>query len=100
MGCFQNWCTPAKEQKSVRTHYCTKHGKNPTHSTEDFWTIKNKGKHQLPIQKEKKSFLNQNLRNEIIFLSNQCSKKKILEMYASVIRREQAKLEDKRPLKH
>jgi hypothetical protein len=66
---------PAKKQKSVSKHYCTEHGQNPTHSTSDCWTIKNRGKTQLPIQKEKKSFSNQNLRNEINLLSKQSSKK-------------------------
>jgi len=83
----------------VRKHYCTEHGQNPTHSTADCWTLKNRTKSQLPIQKEKKSFSNRNLRNEINLLSKQSSKKKILEMYASVIRREQAKLEEERPPK-
>jgi hypothetical protein len=58
-----------------------------------------RAKPQLSIQKEKKSFTNQNLRNEINLLSKQSSKKKILEMYSSVIRREQAKLEEERPQK-
>jgi hypothetical protein len=90
---------PAKKQKSVSKHYCTEHGQNPTHSTAGCWTLKNRAKPQLPIQKEKKSFLNRNLRNEINLLSKQSSKKKILEIYASVIRREQAKLEDDKPPK-
>jgi hypothetical protein len=78
----------AKKKRSVSKHYCSEHGRNPTHSTADCWTIKNRAKSQLPIQKNKKSFSNQNLRNEINLLSKQLSKKKILEMYASVIRRE------------
>ena len=95
----RNGSPPAKKQKSVSKHYCTEHGQNPTHSTADCWTLKNRAKPQLPIQKEKKSFSNKNLRNEINLLSKQSSKKKILEMYASVIRREQAKLEDDKPPK-
>jgi hypothetical protein len=91
---------PAKEQKSMSNNYCTEHGQNPTHSTADFWTIiKNRAEHQLPTQKEKKSFLNRNLRNEINLLSKRSSKKKILKIYASVIRREQVKLEEERPPK-
>ena len=95
----RNGAPPAKKQKSVSKHYCTEHGQNPTHSTADCWTLKNRAKPQLPIQKEKKSFSNRNLRNEINLLSKQSSKKKILEMYASVIRREQAKLEEEKPQK-
>jgi len=90
---------PAKKQKSVSKHYCTEHGQNPTHSTADCWTLKNRAKAQVPSQKEKKSFSSQKLRNEINLLSKQSSKKKILEMYASVIRREQAKLEAEKPPK-
>lgn len=90
---------PAKKQKSVSKHYCTEHGQNPTHSTADCWTLKNRAKAKLPIQKEKKVFSNRNLRNEINLLSKQSSKKKILEMYASVIRREQAKLDEEKPPK-
>ena len=95
----RNGAPPAKKQKSVSKHYCTEHGQNPTHSTADCWTLKNRAKPKLPIQKEKKSFSNKNLRNEINLLSKQSSKKKILEMYASVIRREQAKLEEEKPQK-
>jgi hypothetical protein len=102
MVASRNGAPPAKKQKSVSKQYCTEHGKNRTHSTADLWTLKNRAKPQLPIQKEKKSFLNPNLSNEINLLSKQSSKKKILEMYASVIRREQtkqAKLEDDKPPK-
>jgi hypothetical protein len=81
----RNGAPPAKKQKSVSKHYCNEHGPNPTHSTADCWTIKNRAKPQLPIQKKKKSFSNRNLRNQINLLSKQYSKKKILEMYASVI---------------
>jgi hypothetical protein len=49
---------PAKKQKCVSKHYCIEHGQNPTHSTADCWTIENRAKTQLPIQKEKKSFPN------------------------------------------
>jgi hypothetical protein len=72
----------------VSKHYFTEHGQSPTHSTADCWTIKNRTKTKLPILKEKKSSSNQNLRNDINLPSNQSSKKKILEMLASVIRRE------------
>jgi hypothetical protein len=95
----RNVALPAKKQKSVSKYYCTEHGQNPTHSTADSWTLKNRAKPQLPIQKEKKSSLNRNLRNKINLLSKKSSKKKILEMYASVIRREQVKLEDVKPPK-
>jgi hypothetical protein len=64
----RNGAPPDKKQKSVSKHYCTEHWQNPTHSTAGFWTLKNRVKPQLPIQKEKKSFSNRNLRNEINLL--------------------------------
>jgi hypothetical protein len=95
----RNSVPPSKKQKNVSKYYSTERGQTPTHSTAGCWTLKNRAKPQLSIQKEKKSFTNQNLRNEINLLSKQSSKKKILEMYSSVIRREQAKLEEERPQK-
>jgi hypothetical protein len=83
----------------VNKHYCTERGQKPTHSTADCLTRKNRAKPQLPIQKEKKSFSNQNIRHKINLLSKQSSKKRILETFASVIREEQEKLEDERPQK-
>ncbi len=54
-----------------------------------------------PPKANKRSFSNQNLRKEINLLAKTSSKKKILEMYASVIKRDQAKLEgNKKPEKH
>jgi hypothetical protein len=58
----RNGALPAKKQKSVSKDYCTKHGQNPTHSTADCWTLKNRAKTQLPIQ---------NLRNKINLLLKQ-----------------------------
>jgi hypothetical protein len=46
-----------------------------------------------PPRADKRSFSNQNLRKEINLLAKTSSKKKTLEMYASVIKREQAKLD-------
>jgi hypothetical protein len=45
-----------------------------------------------------KSFSNQNLRREINLLAKTSFKKKILEMYDSVIKREQAKLDGSKKL--
>ena len=85
-----------KKQKSVSKHYCSEHGHNPTHSTADCWTIQNRSKTTNHVQKAKRNFSNKNLRNEINLLSKSSSKKKILDMYASVIKREQAKLQGKK----
>ena len=90
-----------KKQHSDGKHYCSEHGYNPTHSTADCYTIKNRAKatNHAP-RAEKRSFSNQNLRKEINLLAKTSSKKKILEMYASVIKREQAKLDgSKKPEK-
>jgi hypothetical protein len=79
-------------------YHCTEHGHNSTHSTADCWTLKNRAKSanqvQMDKKTDKKSSSNQNLRNEVNLLAKNSSKKKILEMYASVIQREQAKLKD------
>ena len=89
---------PAKKQNSGSMYHCTEHGHNSTHSTADCWTLKNRAKSanqvQMDKKTDKKSFSNRNLRNEINLLAKNSSKKKILEMYASVIQREQAKLKD------
>ena len=82
-----------KRQKSDGKHYCSEHGFNPTHTTADSYTLKNRAKASNHAPRaDKRSFSNQNLRKEINLLSKTSSKKKILEMYASVIKREQAKL--------
>jgi hypothetical protein len=82
-----------KNQNSDGKHYCSEHGYNPTHATVECYTIKNwaKAMNHAP-RADKRSFSNQNLRKEINLLAKTSSKKKILEMYASVIKREQAKL--------
>ena len=92
----RNSAEPNKKQKSVSKHYCSEHGHNPTHSTADCWTIQNRSKTTNHVQKDKRNFSNKNLRNEINLLSKSSSKKKILDMYASVIKREQAKLGGKK----
>ena len=88
---------PHKKQKSDGKHYCSEHGYNPTHTTADCYTLKNRAKASNHAPRaDKRSFSNQNLRKEINLLSKTSSKKKVLEMYASVIKREQAKLDGSR----
>jgi hypothetical protein len=97
----KNSTEPQKMQKSDGKHYCSEHGYNPTHSTADCYTIKNRAKatNHAP-RADKRSFSNQNLCKKINLLAKTSSKKKILEMYASVIKREQAKLDgSKKPEK-
>jgi hypothetical protein len=97
----KNSTEPQKKQHSDGKHYCSEHGYNPTHSTADCYTINNRAKATNHAPKaDKHSFSNQNLRKEINLLAKTSSKKKILEMYASVIKREQAKLDgSKKPEK-
>jgi hypothetical protein len=92
---------PTKKQKSDDKHYCSEHGYNHTHSTADCYTLKNWAKATNHAPKAVKcSFSNQNLHKEINLLAKISSKKKILKMYAYVIKREQAKLEgNKKPEK-
>ena len=85
-----------KQQQSRNTkHYCSEHGQNPTHSTADCWTLKNCAKPSGQVFKDKRTFSNKNLRKEINLLSKKSSKRKVLDMYASVIKREQSKLDKK-----
>ena len=85
-----------KKQQSRNTkHYCSEHGQNPTHSTADCWTLKNCAKPSGQVFKDKRTFSNKNLRKEINLLSKKSSKRKVLDMYASVIKREQSKLDKK-----
>jgi hypothetical protein len=90
-----------KKQNSDGKHYSSEHGYNPTHSTADCYTIKSQAKPTNHAPKaDKRSFFNQNHCKEINLLGKTSSKKKILEMYASVIKREQAKLDgSKKPEK-
>jgi hypothetical protein len=97
----KNSTEPQKKQKSDGKHYCSEHGYNPTHSTADCYTIKNRAKATNHAPKaNKRSFSNQNLRKDINLLAKTSSKKKILEMYDCVIKREQAKFDgSKKPEK-
>ena len=85
---------PGEKQKhsSSKKHYCSEHGQNPNHSTADCWTLQNRAKPSGQVSKDKRTFSNKHLRNEINLLAKQSSKKKVLDMYASVIKREQSKL--------
>jgi hypothetical protein len=92
---------PHKKQKSDGKHYCSEHGYNPTHATADCYKIKNRTKATNHAPKaDRRSYSNQNLRKEINLLAKASFKKKILEMYASVVKSEQAKLDgSKKPEK-
>jgi hypothetical protein len=51
---------------------------------------------QSQVQKDKQSFSNKNLHHGINLLAKTSSKKKFLDMYASLIKREKAKLRSKK----
>ena len=95
-GQLQETAQNKKKQKSVSKHYRSEHGHNPTHSTVDCWMLQNWAKATNQVQKDKQNFSNKNLHNEINVLVKTSSKKKIMDMYASVIRQEQAKLDSKK----
>jgi hypothetical protein len=86
-----------QKQSSVAKHFCTEHGHNPTHSTADCWTLKNRSSKSSGFvpTKNKHSFSNKNLRKEINLLAKQSSKRKVLDMYATFIKKEQSKLDKK-----
>ena len=78
-------------------HYCTEHGHNPSHDTSDCWTLQNRAKKSTAGHEgvKKRSFSNKAFCKEINFLAKKLSKAKVLELYATVVKREQAKLAKK-----
>jgi hypothetical protein len=72
--------------------YCTEHGANPTHNTESCYVLKSKAKKNDSATMTKKSF-----RREINLLSAKRPKKKVLEMYAAVLKEERAKTTKSKP---
>jgi hypothetical protein len=72
--------------------YCTEHGANPTHNTESCYVLKSKAKKNDSATMTKKSF-----RREINLLSAKRPKKKVLEMYAAVLKEERAKTTKPKP---
>jgi hypothetical protein len=85
---------PGENQKhnSSKKHYCIERGSNPTHSTADCWTLQNCAKPAGQVSKDKLAFSNKHLRNDINLLAKKSSKRKVLDMYASIINREHSML--------
>ena len=82
-----------KTTESTSKYYCTEHGTNPTHSTEMCYTIKNR-KEKGPNSSSgmtKKSF-----RKEINLLAKKRPKKKVIEMFASILQTEYGKVNKKK----
>jgi hypothetical protein len=83
-----------KNKGSKGDYYCTHHGKNPTHDTANCFTLKNKAKADGK-KPAGKGFSNKGLRKEINLLAKSSSKAKVLDLYATVIAQEKAKLHKK-----
>ena len=79
-----------------KEYHCTEHGTNPTHSTDGCWTLKKRAKYSNDKKSgPKRQFSNKSFRQEINVLAKKSSKKKVLDLYASAVKREQAKLVSK-----
>ena len=78
-------------------YYCSEHGHNRTHATDKCWTLLNRAKKANGETRAvtNHSFSNKVFRKEINFLAKKSSKSKVLDLYATAIKREQAKLAKK-----
>jgi hypothetical protein len=76
---------PKGDRSNNKSFYCSEHGKNPTHATADCFTIKNRDK--SGSQGANRSFSNKSFSKEVNFLAKKSSKKKVLDMYATAIKR-------------
>ena len=89
-----------KGEGKRKTHFCTEHGHNSTHSTSDCWTIKNRasknhGSGGSKTTQPARSFSNKSFRKEVNLLARSSSKKNVLESFATAVQREQARLAKK-----
>ena len=96
---FENSETSHKkgESKKLKKFFCTEHGHNTTHNTSSCYTLKNRENrdnknHGLVGAQTGKNFSNKNFRKELNLLARASSKKKVLDLYATAIQREQNKL--------
>ena len=83
----------------MATFYCTAHGKNRIHNTDNCFTLKNKQQGSTQHKTGKRTFTPKGLRHEINLLCNSMPKDKVLEQYMAVIQQEKAKLKKKRAKK-
>jgi hypothetical protein len=85
-----------KRESGTNNKYCSEHGKNSTHNTSDYYTLKNR-KDNGQNRNEKKgktvgrSFSNRNFRKELNVMAKKSSKKEVIDLYASAIARKQTK---------
>jgi hypothetical protein len=82
--------------RKTASHFCTEHGHN---STSECRFLKFKAKNGGTHKDTKRSFSNKAFRNELNMLAKKSSKKKVLDLYATAINRELAKLEKKKSSK-
>ena len=83
--------TDSKKETSMVTYYCTTHGKNRTHNSENCFTLKNKQQNSTQPKTGKRTFTPKGLRQEINLLCKDMPKDKVLEQYLAVIQKEKAK---------
>ena len=100
--------TGAKSDKKTKSadsrpeKHCDECGKNFTHNTAQCWKIQKRNKAKSAVSedknKTKRTFSNKGLRKEINLLAKEQGslKRKVLNMYAGVIKREQEKLKKKK----
>ena len=100
--------TSAKSDKKTKfvesrpEKHCNECGKNFTHNTAQCWKIQKKNKAKSASSEDnketKRTFSNKGFRKEINLMSKEKgnSKRKLLDMYADAIKREQAKLKSKK----
>ena len=81
--------------------HCSLHGQNTTHDSSECYALKNqaqKGMQQSSVAKTNsaQNFTARKFRKEINLLARKSSKKKVLELYACAVKREQQKLANKK----
>jgi hypothetical protein len=78
--------------KSDRQFYFSEHGKNSIHTTTGCFTLKKRAKLAAESSSAPKTFSNDKFREDINLMSKGKSKKKILDLYAAVIKKERSQL--------
>ena len=83
-----------KGDNKKKKFFCTEHGHNATHGTSDCYTLKNRANKNgtATAPHPVRSFSNKAFRKEVNFLARASDKKKVLDLYATAVQREQAKL--------
>jgi hypothetical protein len=86
---------PNNDKKASTDYFCTEHGNNKTHATDDCFTIKNRNGdgngNQQTKTKNNRSFSTEKFRKEINLLSKG-KKNKVLNLYATEINNQRALL--------